>query len=274
MTVVKKSKSKADANYDVNNIKEEYIKLTKNYQNLLKNAQNFHRQNSFYAKDNARLVNEELKSRRTFVESTKLNLLAFLIRSSHFDVLNEFKIEAYISQRQYVITKAFEYKIQSNNTVDGYTHDEEVQAEAAFSSITTQKNFLTQVLKFVVESLNKKFFAMDFDCFYAKLTAFFLKDQLDEQLSTHSNFSVLKDLKKTYDQIVQIWLCGHISSPLNGLQLEGEPAVVNSGSTNIWRQSAYGVSAFETASVMSLENELILEAKDDVCSFKSDFEDQ
>lgn len=265
ITVTKKTKFKSDSNYDVNNTKEEYVRLTKNYDILFKNIMHLYNQNSELTQRLKNMLTNEINSRCTFVETMKLKLVYFLVRSSHFDVMNEFRIEALTSQKQYIITRYFEFKNKHHDEFNIFSDEVERLSESVFHKLSNHKSFALGLLKIVLETLNHKFFNFEVEDFYQITLRYFLNSVCDKRLARHANYGVLVELKTAYDDLIDSHFNGHNVQAL--LTLPKDLLNVKDNNRKAQRLSTEGQSTFDTTSILSLEKELIL----DVMNMSNEF---
>lgn len=204
MMISNKSTQKLDSNSSIEMIRAEYDRLEAKYNIDIQKAIDLQKQTEELIRENKKIINDEVSMRLNLIDMNRVGMLAFLIQVCYPEKEIETMICNYILQNQFIQPPlSFEdiRLIVINKRLDEYikTHIKHV-----FENPTYCANFNIAACKICLRFLNNRFFHLDFDTFYQSVIMYLMNNEESEKLRDHKNFYIVKELKDTVDDLVDI----------------------------------------------------------------------
>ena len=209
-----------DTNDSDEDFRAEYIKLSKNYDELWMAVLDLKEKTNELIAANHAMIIEELNNRFDFVDRIKSNLIAFIIQVMHYDNQSNELIKKRIEKHSADQALANPNKFKSFNEIDDTTDAVKREIHSAFFNPTDKKSHIAKVLQIVLRSFNKRYFNMEFDKFYDIVVRLFVRDEEPLHLYRLPNYHMLKKIKKYFDEFIDIILKNYFSEHVKPLYLK------------------------------------------------------
>lgn len=195
----------------------EYIKLSKNYDDLwMKTLDLKEKINELINVNHALLLNE-LNNRFDYIDRIKSTMISFTIQLLYTDGKSNDRIKERVDK--YNKTKEFtnSSRYKSFNEIEDVSDTSKREIHAAFFEVNDHKSHIAMILEEVLRSFNDKFFKVDFEQFYDKVVNYFVKDEESSYIRHLPNLHILTEVKKLFDQLNGIVLSNYFSEAIKPL---------------------------------------------------------
>ena len=192
----------------------EYIKLSRNYDELWMSVLDLKERTNELIVANHAMVMQELHNRFDFIDRLKSTMVSFVLQVMYYDdQTNE-------AVKQHVGEKAESKELASEQTFKSFRDSIELPEQAkaeihkAFFEFNDRHSNIAKVLHIIIESFNRRFFKMESDKFYDIVLRFFVRDEDPLHLYRIHNYNMLKRIKEVFDEFCGLVIADYLPARL------------------------------------------------------------
>ena len=202
--VKKGTKSSLEQDIGIDDTYHEYIKLSKNYDELWMAVLDLKERTNEIILANHALIMKELNERFDFIDRVKSTLISFVLQVLYFDEKTNEKVKSLVEKtaendelKQESTFKSFEKMPDIPETVKSEIHK-------AFFEFNGKHSKIAKVLHLILKSFNRRFFGLEYSKFYDIVIRFFVRDEDPLHLYRLPNYHILSNLKKSFKEFIDI----------------------------------------------------------------------